>query len=243
MASNVYFLFACQEKHPGWRWIGIIGSIMAIVLSFSRLAIVCLPFVFVSVWFLTNFIRPWVQLATSAFCFLGGLAAVNIIEGIGWFERTVNSIRKDANSSSRTRNLIYAMTLDRWRNEAPIWGHALNAEEGPGALAHMPIGSHQTWYGLLYTHGLVGFIPFVATVIWSLIDLLIKAQQDSEAKLALSILIVILMSSFTDNIQLFSYVYWTGLLMMGIVWSKYARRQEPQSDREYEIPREIGIYN
>ena len=242
MASNVYFLFACQEKHPGWRWIGIIGSIMAIVLSFSRLAIVCLPFVFVSVWFLTNFIRPWVQLATSAFCFLGGLAAVNIIEGIGWFERTVNSIRKDANSSSRTRNLIYAMTLDRWRNEAPIWGHALNAEEGPGALAHMPIGSHQTWYGLLYTHGLVGFIPFVATVIWSLIDLLIKAQQDSEAKLALSILIVILMSSFTDNIQLFSYVYWTGLLMMGIVWSKYARRQEPQSDR-LKIRPEIGMYN
>lgn len=226
MAANIYFLFACQERNKTWRWIGIIGSIMMIVFTLSRLAIVCLPFVLVLVWYLTNFIRPWVQLTTSVLSFFGGLIAVNIIDSIKWFERTVNSIRKDSDSSSRTRDLIYAMTLNRWRNDAPIWGHALNAEQGPGALAHMPIGSHQTWYGLLYTHGLVGFIPFVAAIVWSLIDLLIKAQKDSEAKLALSILIVILMSSFTDNIQLFAYMYWAGLLMMGIVWSKYAAKQK-----------------
>ena len=225
MAANIYFLFACQEKERTWRWIGITGSILMIILSFSRLALVCLPFVMVLVWFLTNIIRPWVQLSTSVVCFIGGLVAVNIINAIQWFESTVNSIRKDSASSSRTRDLIYAMTLDKWRNEAPIWGHALNAEKGPGALAHMPIGSHQTWYGLLYTHGIVGFIPFVVVIVWSFLDLLIKAQQDTEAKLALSILIVILMSSMTDNIQLFAYMYWAGLLMMGVVWRKHAANQ------------------
>ena len=225
MAANIYFLFACREQHKIWRWIGIIGSVLMIIMPLSRLALVCLPFVFVAVWFLTNFIRPWVQLTTSVLCFLSGLAAVNLIEAVAWFERTINSIRKTSYSSSRTRSLIYDMTLERWRNEAPIWGHALNAEQGPGALAHMPIGSHQTWYGLLYTHGLVGFIPFTVVVVWSFIDLVLKAQQDSEAKLALSVFIVIILSSFTDNIQLFAYMYWTGLLMMGIVWSKYAARQ------------------
>ena len=225
MAANIYFLFACREQHKIWRWIGIIGSVLMIIMPLSRLALVCLPFVFVAVWFLTNFVRPWVQLTTSVLCFLGGLAAVNLIEAVAWFERTINSIRKTSYSSSRTRSLIYDMTLERWRNEAPIWGHALNAEQGPGALAHMPIGSHQTWYGLLYTHGLVGFIPFTVVVVWSFIDLVLKAQQDSEAKLALSVFIVIILSSFTDNIQLFAYMYWTGLLMMGIVWSKYAARQ------------------
>lgn len=231
MAANIYFLFACQETNKTWRWIGIIGSIMMIIFSVSRLAIVCLPFVLVSVWFLTNFMRPWVQLASSAISFISGLVAVNIIDGLEWLKQAVNSIRKDSSSSSRTRDLIYAMTLDKWRNEAPVWGHALNAEEGPGALAHMPIGSHQTWYGLLYTHGLVGFVPFLLVVAGSLIDLLIKAQQDSEAKLALSILIVILMSSFTDNIQLFAYMYWAGLLMIGIVWSQDASVESSQLNR------------
>ena len=242
MAANIYFLFACQEKNKIWRWIGIVGSILMIVTPLSRLAIVCLPFVFITVWFLTNFLRPWVQLTSSVFCFLGGLIAVNIIEGLEWFERTINSIRKTSYSSSRTRSLIYDMTLERWRDEAPIWGHALNAEKGPGALAHMPIGSHQTWYGMLYTHGLVGFIPFVIVMVWSLLDLLIKAQQDAEARLALSILIVILLSSFTDNIQLFAYMYWAGLLMIGIVWRKHAvSRNLP---REQKFPRQMqSFYN
>jgi hypothetical protein len=226
MAANIYFLFACQEPNKFWRWIGIIGSLVMIVFTLSRLAIVCLPFVFILVWFLTNFLRPWVQLTTSVLSFFCGLIAVNIIDGIEWFERTVNSIREDSSGSSRTRNLIYAMTLDKWRNEAPIWGHALNAEEGPQALAHMPIGSHQTWYGILYTHGLVGFIPLIMVVIWSLLDLIVKAQHDAEAKLALSIFLVILISSFTDNIQLFAYIYWQGLLMMGIVWHKYALKKK-----------------
>ena len=243
MAANIYFLFACQEQNPLWRWLGITGSILMIIMSFSRLAIVCLPFVFVLVWFLSNFIRPWVQLSSSLVCFIGGLAAVNIINGIEWFERTVNSIRQDSASSSRTRNLIYDMTLERWRNEAPIWGHGLNAEKGPGALAHMPIGSHQTWYGLLYTHGLVGFVPFLIAVVWSFIDLLVKAQRDSEAKLALSILIVILLSSFTDNIQLFAYMYWAGLLMMGVVWRKHAVVQQTKA-RPANLPPSIkGFYN
>ena len=243
MAANIYFLFACRESHKVWRWIGIIGSISMIILSFSRLAIVCLPFVFFTVLFLTNFIRPWVQLVSSGVCFIGGLLAVNLIEAVSWFERTVNSIRKDSASSSRTRDLIYAMTLEKWRNEAPIWGHALNAEKGPGALAHMPIGSHQTWYGLLYTHGLVGFIPFFIAIIWSFLDLLVKAQQSDRAKLGLSILIVILMSSFTDNIQLFAYMYWAGLLMMGIVWSEKTNRQNVASER-FNLEREFrGFYN
>ena len=243
MAANIYFLFACQEKNKIWRWIGITGSILTIVLSYSRLAIVCLPFVFVFVWFLTNFLRPWVQLSSSVLCFVGGLVAVNIINGIEWFERTVNSIRKDSSSSSRTRGLIYDMTLDKWRNEAPIWGHALNAEKGPGALAHMPIGSHQTWYGMLYTHGLVGFIPFILVMVWSFIDLLIKAQQDTEARLALSILIVIVLSSFTDNIQLFAYMYWAGLLTIGIVWRKYARNRD-RARRQVDSSRQMqSFYN
>ena len=232
MAANIYFLFACQERNKIWRGIGIIGSLAMIVMPLSRLALVCLPFVFISVWFLTNFLRPWIQLTSSVLCFFGGLIAVNIIDGLESLAGVINSIRKTSYSSSRTRSLIYKMTLQRWRDEAPIWGHALNAEKGPGALAHMPIGSHQTWYGLLYTHGLVGFIPFLLMVVWSFVDLVIKAQQDAEARLALGILIVIVMSSFTDNIQLFAYMYWAGLLTIGIVWRKYAVNRVPIPSRE-----------
>jgi hypothetical protein len=220
MGANIYFLFACQESERTWKLIGIVGSIMMIIFSFSRLAIVSLPAIFITVWFLTKITLPRIHFAMSIACFLGGLFSVNLINFLDFFKQTVDSIRKDSSSSSEVRNKIYSLTLDHWRREAPIWGHGINAEKGPQVLANMPIGSHHTWFGLLYTHGLVGFIPFVVAVIWTLIDLLIKAQNSREAKLGLGIMLIILISSFTDNIQVFAYMYWTALMMLGIIWSK-----------------------
>ncbi len=220
MAGNIYLLLVWQEKDLKWRTIGIFGSIMMIVFSWSRLAIVSLILVPTAVYFLSNIIRPWMHFAASIAFFLSGLFFANIVSLLDFLHNQVDSIRKDSKSSSNTREAIYSLTLYRWKNEALIWGHGVIEDKGPSVIEHYPIGSHNTWYGLLYLHGLVGFSAFFIAILWTFIDLLIKAQSNSQAKLCLGLFIVILLSSLTDNIQTFAYMFWPALLMLGINFKK-----------------------
>jgi hypothetical protein len=216
MAGNTYILLALQETDYKWRTVGIIGSVMMVIFSWSRLAVVTLFFMPIILWILSNFIRPWVQFTTSIICFLSGIFFVNIIDLIYLFQSKVDSLRSNAKSSSNTRKAIYELTLYRWRTEAPIWGHGVAGDKGPALIDHYPIGSHQTWYYLLYAYGLVGFLPCLLVVIWTFIKLLLQAQDNQQAKLCLGILLVVLLNSFTDNIQSFAYLYWPVLVMLGI---------------------------
>lgn len=225
MVGNTYLLFAFQETNQKWRMIGIVGSIMMIIFSWSRLAIVSLFFVPMAIWFLSNVIRPWMQFTVSIVCFLCGLFFAHVINLLNFFQEQVNSLRPDTKNSSSTREAIYNLTLYRWRTEAPIWGHGVTEESGPGAIDYYPIASHQTWFYLLYAHGLVGFIPCFIVAVWTFIDLIIKAQSDQLAKMCLGVFLVIILNSLTDNIQSFAYLYWPSLLMLGIVWHKYAVEQ------------------
>lgn len=216
MAGNIYLLFAWQETDKKWRNVGVLGAIVMIIFSWSRLAIVSLILVPIVIYLLSNIIRPWMQFLASATCFLSGLFFVNIMNFLDFLQNLIDSLRKDTKGSSNTRETIYSLTLDRWKNEALIWGHGIIDDKGPSVLDHYPVGSHHTWYGLLYLHGIVGFIPFFIATVWTFINLLIKAQNNQQAKFCLSLLIVILLSSFTDNIQTFAYMFWPALLMIGI---------------------------
>lgn len=230
MTGNTYLLFAIQETDRKWKTIGIIGSIMMIIFSWSRLAIVCLFIVPAAIWILSNVIRPGMQFGASIICFLSGLFFANIINFMNFLEEQVNNLRPDTKSSNNTREAIYKLTLYRWRTEAPIWGHGVTPDRGPGAIDYFPVASHQTWYYLLYAHGLVAFIPCLLVAIWTFISLVIKAQSSKLARLCLGVFIVIILNSFTDNIQSFAYLYWPSLLMFGILWRKDTVRQDLLAD-------------
>lgn len=218
MAGNTYLLMVTQESDRKWRTIGIVGSVMMIIFSWSRLAIVSLFFVPLFIWMLSNLIRPWMQFASSIACFLSGIFFAQIVDFIYFFQEQVNSLREDTQSSSNTRKAIYKMTLYLWRNDAPIWGHGITPEKGPGATDYYPVASHQAWYYLLYAHGLVGFIPSFLVAVWTLISLIVKAQSSKVARVCLGMFLVIVFNSFTDNTQSFAYMCWPSLLMMGIFY-------------------------
>lgn len=226
MMGNTYLLLASQEQDRNWRVIGILGSIMMIIFSWSRLAIVSLFFIPIAIWVLSNVIRPWMQFTASAICFLSGLFFANLINLWNSFQELVNSLRPDTIDSSNTRLAIYKLTLYRWRTEAPVWGHGLTPERGPGAIDYYPIGSHQTWLYLLFAHGLVAFIPCLLVSIWTLISLIIKAHSNKLAKVCLGIFLVIVLNSFTDNIQSFAFLYWPSLLLLGIVYKQESKIED-----------------
>ena len=46
--------------------------------------------------------------------------------------------------------------------------------------------------------------------------LLIKAQRYEVAKTALSILFILFLYTFGENLEILAYLYWSGLVIMGI---------------------------
>lgn len=228
LMGNIYFFLADRETNQKWRWLGMIGAIAMIISSISRLAIICLPLVMLVRWLVTNFFRIEVQLVTSLSCFLMGIMSTTLIE---WFEELKISFDRVRPASSRVRAALARMTLDRWWNQAPIWGHGINMSKGPASLGFMPIGTHNTWYGVLYFHGLVGFFCFAIPFFLSAINLLSQVKTSQIARLAFSLMLILFLSSFGDSIENLAYIYWQALLIIGIALKEnsqqLARNQKP----------------
>ncbi len=215
LVSNVYFFMVLQESNKIWRYIGIVGAIAMNIVSLSRAALVTLPIVLILIWVLKNFSRPTVQITAGIVSFIAGIFSTPITNGATEFVDTFYSSRAD---SSRVRAALQRIGIEAWK-EAPIWGHGTQ-KPGPPVLANLPIGSHHTWVGLLYTKGLVGFIALLLPVLCSFIDLLIKADESKIAETALSILLVLMSFSFGEQIDILGYICWPGLVIMGIAFKE-----------------------
>lgn len=217
LVANVYFFLACQESNRIWRWIGMISSVAMIVVSVSRAALICLPADLILTWLLLNFSRPLVQLTAGLACFLTGIFAFQLMNLVATFQEYFVSVRP---GSSKVRSILSDIALYRWWNEAPIWGHGIPDNPGPKLVERMPIGSHHTWVALLFTKGLVGFIILAVPLLCSFIDLLIKAQKSKTAKTGLSVVLVLFLFSFSETIETITYLYWPGLLIVGIAFKE-----------------------
>ncbi|HEY9601307.1 MAG TPA: O-antigen ligase domain-containing protein [Allocoleopsis sp.] len=214
LLSCIYFFFALQERKKKWRWIGIVGSIVMGIVSASRSTIIFLPIVSILIWFLTNFYRPSVYIGAGITSFMAGIFSPVILESGRDFKDAFTGARA---SSSLVRERLERIALERSK-EAPIWGHG-NLEPGSKVVEHMPIGSHHTWKGLLFVKGSVGFFAFLVPVLFSLIDLAIKSQKDATARVALSFFLTLLFFTSTDTQEILAYLYWPGLVLMGIAFS------------------------
>jgi hypothetical protein len=225
LTSNIYFCLILPEQNKKWRWIGMVGAITMIVGSLSRTAMICLPTVLLLEWIFINFLRPWVQLIAAGLSFIGGIYLPTLLEFLNTLKENVRNFRA---GSSKARDILERIAIDRWWNEAPIWGHGI-AEPGPVWLKSVPIGTHHTWFGLLFTHGLVGCVAFAAVLFWSFIDLLIKAQNHQNARIGLKIVLVLVIFSFSEHFDGSVFIFWPGLVMLGIAFK--------QSQSSYRFPK------
>ncbi len=213
LMGNLYLCLACQEANLKWRTVGIVGAVMMIIGSVSRMALIASPTVFCLVWLLTNFMRPWVPFLAAFLSFILGLFASPVIQTLQDVKTSFTRLRS---GSSRTRAALQNMAISRWWNEAPIWGHGMNDEQGPAVVGHMPIGSHHTWFGLLFAHGIVGCLALALAFVWSLLNTLIKAQFIPVSRVALTLLLILLLFSFGENIDTLAYLFWPALVIIGV---------------------------
>jgi hypothetical protein len=209
----IAFVFALYDKSPFWRWIGVVAAISMCVFSLSRLALIAIPLVPIAIWGVANIGRPAVLALAAVSAAVALLFADPMLDIVRDAEAAFTGARAD---SSRVRAIIQNMGLHRWQTEALWFGHAV-VERGPHLVEYMPIGSHHTWIGLLFVKGLLGFLACLLPMVWSLIELMVRAQRDRIARCAFGALFAVVLFSFGENLDVLAYIIWPAFLLLGIV--------------------------
>jgi hypothetical protein len=222
LIGNIYFFLALQEPDKKFRWIGIIGSLAMSVVSVSRLSFIAIPIVFISVLFLSKITKPATSIFVGIISFVSGIFSTTILAKFKDAKDAFHNARPD---SSRVHEALAEIALERWA-EAPIWGHGVLEVPGPKVVVGMPIGSHHTWIGLLFVKGLVGFIAFLIPMILSFLTLILKAQKSLIARVALCFLLTLFLFTFNDSQEVLAYLYWPGLIIMGIAFKTEEQSQD-----------------
>ncbi len=212
MMGNLFFIFATQEQSKRFRFYGFSGSLCMILLSQSRLALVCYLLLIGFFMFIRWHRSPWLYFAASPALLLLGLAGYGVLEKI---EQTIYAFRNARAGSTRVRQELANIALERWANEAVVWGHGI-VERGPHLVEYMPIGSHHTWYGLLFVKGLVGAIALASAMLITVISLLRYIFSNAISAVAIAIMLQIFLYTFGENLEILAYLFWPGLVIVGV---------------------------
>ena len=212
LVANVMLIIAMEDKRLFWRAIGVVAAIAVVMLCKSRMALLCLLMAWPMAFFISKLVRGWPALLASAGVLTVGLFSAQIIDAFTAFKNHVDGMRAGSN---RVRGALNDIAFDRWWTEARIWGHGI-VESGPHHVEYMPIGSHHTWLGLLFVKGAVGFVALLLSMIWTTVELAIASQARSEARAGLAVIFVMWFFSFSENLEILAYLYWPGLVVIGM---------------------------
>ncbi|MAN74730.1 MAG: capsular biosynthesis protein [Henriciella sp.] len=213
LIGNMYLILALADRRKVWKWIGIISALCIILFSKSRLALAAALFIWPLVIAVGESRRPLMWLTAACGLFMLTPFAQMILDTV---DSTLNSVKSMRADSTRVREALGDIAVQRWWTEAPIWGHGV-VERGPHFVEFMPIGSHHTWYGLLFVKGIVGALALAVPLVWSLIEFALLAFAKSPAgRIAFGMVLLMAFYSIGENLEILSYLMWPGLVVMGI---------------------------
>lgn len=209
--ANVYLICALQERARRWKAAGIAAAVLMCLLSQSRLALLSMIVVGTATWVAARISRSSIMRLGALAMLAGGLTADRIIEAVENARAKFSAARA---ASSRVRAALGRIAVQRWGAEAPIWGHGV-VERGPHLVEYMPIGSHHSWYGLLFVKGIVGFLALLVPMAWSAVEMLAKAQASRTARCAFSMVLILFLYSFGENLEVLVYLFWPAMVIIG----------------------------
>lgn len=208
----VMVLFALEEKSAKWRAVGITAGMLMIFASKSRMGLVGLVACTAGPRMMPLLLRGWAwqvgAALTASLAVVGGsvLAAAN--DAVAAFK----GARAD---STRVREALQRIASERWQNDAFWFGHG-TIHPGSHAVEYMPIGSHHTWFGLLFVKGLVGLFSLLVPFVWQTLLAMKDATVSPRGYLPMGIMMTLTLLSFGENIEIEAYLLWPALLILGI---------------------------
>lgn len=215
LLACLYLVICLQETDKKWRMRGILGATAMCLLCQSRAGWVIFICLWPMVLFSDKFKEPWFLLT------VGFLLPTIIVLSQPVLEVVMDSyeqIKASRPASTRVRAALENIAMQRWESEAYWFGHGI-VERGPKLVEGMPIGSHHSWYGLLFVKGLVGLLALAVPMFISVIYLFFYSQFSKVAQTALCLLTVFICYSFFENLEILSYVYWPALLWIGMAFN------------------------
>ncbi|WP_323770361.1 O-antigen ligase domain-containing protein [Antarctobacter sp.] len=208
----VQVLFALEEKDRKWMAMGVAAGVLMILASKSRMGLVGLVACTIAPRMMPLIFRGW------AWMVLAGLSASLSVLG-GWLgekiEAFVGAFKGARADSTRVRETLQRIAHERWENEAVWFGHG-TVHPGPHIVEYMPIGSHHTWFGLLFVKGLTGFFALLVPLVWQTALALWDAARGPRGRLPLGIVMVIVLLSMGENLEIEVYLLWPALVILGI---------------------------
>ncbi|QLC25205.1 O-antigen ligase domain-containing protein [Parasphingopyxis algicola] len=211
MVGVIYVLCALEEKHRRWRYIGLAAGLAVAVLSQSRVALIALLMLWPAAHLLARMNRPAIWFLSAPAAVFAGLMAPAIIDHL---TELIDSFDRARAGSTRVREILGRIAVERWQNEAPWFGHGI-VENGPHLVEYMPIGSHHSWYGLLFVKGALGFAALAIPMLFSFVVLLHAAWHHATGRVGLSMILLLFLYSFGENLEIMSYLIWPALVLIG----------------------------
>nr|WP_298927032.1 O-antigen ligase domain-containing protein [uncultured Erythrobacter sp.] len=211
MIGVICVLLAAREPHVGWKSIGIAGGLALAVFSQSRLALVSLIVIAPIVWAAARMDRWWMWLLAAPAVLMLTIFGPFLIELADTAINEFSSARAD---SSRVRAILGRIAIDRWQTEAFWFGHGV-VENGPHLVEYMPIGSHHSWFGLLFVKGLLGAFALAIPLMVTAGILLKRSMRSNDAQTGLCMVLVLVLYSFGENLEILAYLYWPALVIIG----------------------------
>lgn len=205
-------LFALEERDVKWRSIGIAAGTLMILASKSRMGLVGLVACTIGPRMMPLVLRSWAWAGLAALTASLAMIGPWLLQTIGAAIDTFKSARAD---STRVRSTLQRIAHERWQEEAVWFGHG-TVHPGPHLVEYMPIGSHHTWFGLLFVKGVVGLVALAVPLVWQIAIAMIDAAKGARGRLPLGICMVLVLLSFGENIEVEAYLLWPALVLLGI---------------------------
>jgi len=208
----IMFLCGLEEKQPFWKSCGILAGLAMVIMTKSRMSLLGVVVCSGGAWIAPWLLRPLVW-------YLGATATAALIAVSDWLVQSagdaVYAFKQSRAASTRVRETLQRIAEERWSGEAVWFGHG-SVEPGSHVTEYMPIGSHHTWFGLLFVKGLVGMLLFALPMILTLAVLLRFATQSTRGRLPLGLLLAVLFFSFGENMEVQAYMVWPALVLIGV---------------------------
>jgi len=208
----VMVVFALEESDRKWRAAGMAAGVLMILASKSRMGVVGLVACSLGPRLLPLVLKSWAWIAIGA-----ATASLSVLGD--WLLRSlgagIDSFKGARADSTRVRATLQRIAHERWQEEAFWFGHG-TVQPGPHVVEYMPIGSHHTWFGLLFVKGLVGALAFGVPLVWQIALAAKDAATNPRGRLPLGIVMVLVLLSFGENIEIEVYLLWPALVLLGI---------------------------
>lgn len=213
LLSCLFLVICTHESSAFWRRAGITGALVMCLFCQSRAGWALFLALGPALYCYRHVRRPGLILFCGVLFSSLVLFGQPVVEKVAQVHQDIKDSRAD---STRVRAALANIALQRWESEAPVWGHGI-VEKGPKIVEHMPIGSHHSWYGLLFVKGIVGLFALAVPLAITMTYLLVVSLGSHRAQSAMLLMAVLLGYSFFENLEILAYLYWPALLWIGII--------------------------